>query len=128
MFGTLIAVGSYYINKSDLRRANQLAEAMQAKPEEQRRSWSPAIACILGMVTFMHGEFASARTHFEEASAGFDAEGQNSMEELWFIPWDVVALAHEHLAIYHILHGDQAAADSAMTKAINRGDELAFPW
>ncbi|MCV7072980.1 hypothetical protein H7H73_24175, partial [Mycobacterium rufum] len=42
VFGTLLAVSSYYINKSDLRRANQLAEAMQAKPDEQRRVWSPA--------------------------------------------------------------------------------------
>ncbi len=128
VIGTLLAVSSYYINKSDLRRANQLAEAMQAKPDEQRRLWSPAIACVLGMVMFMRGEFASARAYFEEASAGFDDEGQNSMEELWFIPWDVVALAYEHLSIYHVLNGDQAAADAAMNKAMNRGDELAFPW
>ena len=128
VIGTLLAVSSYYINKSDLRRANQLAEAIQAKPDEQRRLWRPAIAGVLGMVMFLRGEFASARTYFEEASAGFDDEGQNSMEELWFIPWDVVALAYEHLSIYHILHGDQAAADSAMNKAISRGDELSFPW
>ena len=128
VFGTLLAVGSYYINKSDLRRAHQLAEAMRAKPDEQRRSWDPAIACVLGMVAFLRGEFDRARACFEEASAGFDDEGQNSMEELWYIPWDVVALAYEHLAIYHLLHGDSAAADSAMTRAIRRSDELTFPW
>ncbi|RZT25157.1 serine/threonine protein kinase [Mycobacterium sp. BK558] len=128
VFGTLLAVSSYYINKSDLRRAHQLADAMQAKPDEQRRLWSPAIACVQGMVTFLRGEFERARTYFEEASAGFDDEGQNSMEELWFIPWDIVALAYEHLSIWHILHGDQAAADTAMAKAMDRGDELAFPW
>ncbi len=128
VIGTLLAVSSYYINKSDLRRANQLAEAMQAAPDERKRVWNPAIACVLGMVTFMRGEFDRARVCFEEASAGFDAEGQNSMEELWFIPWDVVALAYEHLSIHHILHGDQTAADAAMKKANDRGDELAFPW
>ena len=128
VIGTLLAVSSYYINKADLRRANQLAEALQDTPDERRRVWNPAIACVLGMVTFLRGEFERARVHFEEASAGFDAEGQNSMQELWFIPWDVVALAYEHLAIYHVLHGDQRAADAAMVKAQHRGDELAFPW
>lgn len=42
--------------------------------------------------------------------------------------WDVVALAYEHLSIYHVLRGEQAAAEVAMAKAENRGDELAFPW
>ncbi|MEW5810771.1 MAG: protein kinase [Actinomycetota bacterium] len=128
VIGTLLAVSSYYINKSDLRRAHQLAEALTDTPDERRRVWNPAIACVHGMVTFLRGEFERARRHFEEASAGFDAEGQNSMQELWFIPWDVVALAYEHLSIYHILRGEQAAAESAMAKAGHRGDELAFPW
>ena len=128
VFATLLSVGSYYINKSDLHRANQLTDAMLAKPDAQRRLWGPAIACVLGMMTFLRGEFDAARSYFEEASAGFDDEGQNSMQELWFIPWDVVVLAYEHLSIYHILHGDKGAADANMTKAINRGDELAFPW
>ncbi|MHA0289443.1 serine/threonine-protein kinase [Mycobacterium sp. C3-094] len=128
VIGTLLAVSSYYINKSDLRRAHQLAEALQETPDERRRVWNPAIACVQGMVMFLRGEFDQARRYFEEASAGFDAEGQNSMQELWFIPWDVVALAYEHLSIYHVLRGEQAAAELAMAKAENRGDELAFPW
>lgn len=128
VIGTLLAVSSYYINKSDLRRAHQLAEALQETPDERRRVWNPAIACVHGMVTFLRGEFERARRYFEEASAGFDAEGQHSMQELWFIPWDVVALAYEHLSIYHVLRGEQAAAEVAMAKAEKRGDELAFPW
>ena len=128
VIGTLLAVSSYYINKSDLRRAHQLADALQETPDERRRVWNPAIACVQGMVNFLRGEFERAREYFEEASAGFDAEGQNSMQELWFIPWDVVALAYEHLSIYHALRGEQAAAEAAMVKAVNRGDELAFPW
>ncbi|MBX7448431.1 protein kinase [Mycolicibacterium sp. 3033] len=128
VIGTLLAVSSYYINKSDLRRAHQLAEALQETPDERRRVWNPAIACVHGMVMFLRGEFERARRYFEEASAGFDAEGQHSMQELWFIPWDVVALAYEHLSIYHLLRGEQTAAETAMAKAENRGDELAFPW
>ena len=128
VFGTLLALSSYYINKSDTRRANQLAEAMQAKPDEQKKSWTPAITCILGMVTFLRGEFDRAEAYFEEASAGFDERGQTSMEELWFIPWDVVTLSYQHLSICHLLQGDQAAADSDMTRATDRADELDFPW
>lgn len=128
VFGTLLSVSSYYINKSDLRRARQLSEVMLAKPDEQRQQWSPAIACVLGMAAFMRGEFTEARKHFEEASRGFDDQGQNSMQELWFIPWDIVALAFEHLSIYHLLHGDVTEAESNMAKAVSRGDELAFPW
>nr|WP_255506095.1 adenylate/guanylate cyclase domain-containing protein [Mycolicibacterium sp. 018/SC-01/001] len=128
VIGTLLAVSSYYINKADLRRAHQLAEALQDTPDERRRVWNPAIACVHGMVAFLRGEFERARGYFEEASAGFDAEGQHSMQELWFIPWDVVALAYEHLAIYHVLRGEQAAAEDAMAKAGARGEELSFPW
>ncbi|PJE24155.1 MAG: cyclase [Mycobacterium sp.] len=127
LFGTLFAVCSYYINKADLHRAAQLAAALRAAASDQWQWWSPAIECIHGMIAFFRGEYSEARSYFEKASVGFADEDQRDMDELWFIPHDAVALAYEHLAVYHVLHGDVAAAAANITRAMERADQLSFP-
>ncbi|WP_256388882.1 AAA family ATPase [Mycobacterium sp. 1423905.2] len=127
LFGTLFAVSSYYINKADLRRASQLAAALQARGEEAEQWWRPAIECVHGMIAFLRGEYSTARTHFERTTSGFVADDEHTMEDMWFIPHDAVAMAYEHLAIYQVLHGDVAAAKSAIAGAMQRADQLGFP-
>ena len=127
MFSTLIAVSSHYINKADLRRASQLAEALQRGQDEGRQWWKPAIDCVLGMIAYLRGEYATARSFFHQVTEGFVEDNDSNMEELWLVPHDAVAMAFEHMAMHDILRGDIAAAESNFDAAMKRADELGFP-
>ena len=128
VFATLLAVVSYYLPRAELRRAAQLLEVLQAGAAEDERQWfAPAIESALGMVAFQRGEFAVARRHFEKAVAGVAEDDEHRMEALWFIPDDPVALAHEHLALVHILHGDLAVAEADLRNAYRHAEQLGFP-
>ncbi len=127
LFATLLALCSYYIPRADLSRAAQLLEVLQAGTEEERQWLAPAIESGLGMVAFQRGEFAVARRHFEKAVAGVAEGDEHRMEALWFIPDDPVALAHEHLALVHMLHGDLAVAEADFRNAYRHAEQLGFP-
>ena len=127
LFATLIAVNIHYFSKADLQRADQLAAALQRGQQEGRQWWKPTVDCVLGLNAFLRGEYPSARSFFEQASAGFTEDDEHRMDDVWLVPHDAVAVAYEHLAMYHVLHGDVAAADSNIAKAMQRADELGFP-
>ena len=86
----------------------------------------PAIDGALGMVAWLRGEFGTARTHFEQATAGL-SEDDHHIEALWFIPVDPVALAHEQLARDRLAHGDLTGAEAELVHAMRRADQLGFP-
>jgi tetratricopeptide (TPR) repeat protein len=127
LFATLLALCSYYIPRADLSRAAQLLEVLQAGAEEERQWFAPAIESGLGMVAFQRGEFAVARRHFEKAVAGVAEDDEHRIEALWFIPDDPVALAHEHLGLVHMLHGDLAVAEADFRNAYRHAEQLGFP-
>ena len=127
LFATLLALCSYYIPRADLSRAAQLLEVLQAGAEEERQWFAPAIESGLGMAAFQRGEFAVARRHFEKAVAGVAEDDEHRIEALWFIPDDPVALAHEHLGLVHMLHGDLAAAEADFRNAYRHAEKLGFP-
>ena len=87
----------------------------------------PAIESGLGMVAYQRGEFAVARRHFEKAVAGVAEDDEHHIEALWFIPDDPVALAHEHLGLVHMLHGDLAVAEADFRNAYRHAEQLGFP-
>jgi class 3 adenylate cyclase len=127
LFATLLALCSYYVPRADLERAAQLLEVLQAGAEQERQWFRPAIESVLGMVAFQRGQFDAARSHFEQATSGLAEDEEHHIEELWFIPDDPVALAHEHLGLYHILHGDFSGAETEFGNATRRADQLGFP-
>ncbi len=127
LFATLLAVISYYVPRALLRRADQLLEVVQAGAEQGREWFSPAIQSAFGMVAFLRGQFATARGHFEQATTGLPEDDIHRMAALWFIPDDPVALAHEHLAMEYVLHGDVAGAEAQFSQALRRAEQLGFP-
>ncbi|HEY6648363.1 MAG TPA: adenylate/guanylate cyclase domain-containing protein, partial [Mycobacterium sp.] len=127
LFATLIALCSYYVPRADLDRADQLLQLLLTGAGEERQWFRPAIESGLGMVAFQRGEFGAARSHFERVTAGGAEDDEHHIEELWFIPDTPVALAHEHLALIHMLHGDLAVAEAEFSNAYRHAEQLGFP-
>jgi tetratricopeptide (TPR) repeat protein len=127
LFATLLALCSYYIPRADLERASQLLQLLLTGADEDRRWFRSGIESGLGMVAFQRGEFGTARCHFEHAIAGLPAEDEHHTEALWFIPDDPIALAHEHLGLDRIFHGDLPGAEAQFGNALRRADQLGFP-
>jgi serine/threonine protein kinase/tetratricopeptide (TPR) repeat protein len=127
LFATLLAVCSYYMPRADLARASQLLEVVQTGAEQGRKWFRPAIESALGVVAFLRGEYSTARRYCEQATVGLTEDDEHQFEALWFIPDDPVALAHEHLALIHILHGDLAVAEAKINDAMRRAELLEFP-
>jgi class 3 adenylate cyclase len=127
LFATLLALCSYYVPRADLGRAAQLLEVVRAATEEGRQWFRPAIESGLGMVAYLRGQYDVARGHFEQATAGVAEDDEHHIEALWFIPDDPIALAHEHLALHRILHGDLPGAEAQFRKAFERAGQLGFP-
>jgi serine/threonine protein kinase len=127
LISTLVSVSSYYIWRADLDRGIQILELLQSAPDGGRQWLRPLIDGAFGMVAFFRGELITARSYFEQASVGVPQEDQHRLEAMWYIPHDTVAMAHEHLAMDRVWHGDIAGAEAAMSAARRRSDELRFP-
>jgi class 3 adenylate cyclase/tetratricopeptide (TPR) repeat protein len=127
LFATLLALCSYYVPRADLGRADQLLQLLVMGADQERQWFRPAVESGLGMVAFQRGEFAVARRHFEKAVAGVAEDDAHRIEELWFIPDDPIALAHEHLGLVHMLHGDLAVAEADFRNAYRHAEQLGFP-
>ena len=127
LFATLLALCSYYVPRADLGRADQLLQLLVMGADQERQWIRPAVESGLGMVAFQRGEFAIARGHFEQAIAGLPEDDEHHIEELWFIPDDPIALAHEHLGLDRVFHGDLPGAEAQFGNAARRADQLGFP-
>lgn len=126
LFASLLAVGAYYLWRSDLRRAAPLLQALQAATEHGRQWFRPALAGSSGIVAWLRGEFDTAREHFEQAT-GLAAEYEQRMRAIWFVPHDPVALAHEHLAWFRLVQGDLTGAEVQLKRAVDRANQLGYP-
>jgi class 3 adenylate cyclase len=126
LFATLLAVGAYYLWRSDLRRSRPLMKALQAATEHGREWFRPALAGSAGILAWLRGEFDSARGFFEQATSLAD-EYEQRIQAIWFVPHDPVALAHEHLAWHRLVRGDLSGAEVQLKRAVDRADQLGYP-
>ncbi len=127
VWSTLVSVTSYYVFRADLDRAGQLLELTESAPDMGRGWLRPMINGALGMVAFLRGEMPNAREFFDKALVSVVKEEQQRMDDLWFVPHDPVSMAHEHLAMDRLWHGDLDGAEAAMSAARQRADELGVP-
>lgn len=127
VWSTLVAVSSYYVSRADLDRAAQILELAVAAPDTGREWLRPAVNGALGTVAFVRGEFRTARDYFEKALVSVAIEDRRRMDELWYVPHDPVSMAHEHLAMDRLWHGDLAGAEAAIAAARVRADGLGVP-
>ena len=118
LFATLLAVGAYYLWRSDLRRADSLLQALRATTEGDRQWFRPALGGSAGIVAWLRGEFEAASGYFEQAT-GMDDGYEQRIQAIWFVPHDPVALAHEHLAWHRLVQGDLPGAEAQLTRAVD---------
>lgn len=127
VWSTLVSVSSYYMVRADLDRAQNLLEIAESATDMGRGWIRPSINGALGLVHFFRGDMPAARRFFEKALEGVTEEEQQRMDELWFIPHDTISMAHIHIAIDRIWHGDLVGAEDAMAAGRQRANELGVP-
>lgn len=127
MFASLTAAGAYYLWRADLDRCEQIVTAARASSRHDRDWFRPAIDGSAGILAWLRGEFDAARTYFERATTGLPADFGQRIQQLWFIPHDPVALAHEHLAWDRLTHGDLTGARVRLDRAVERAGQLGHP-
>lgn len=124
---TLTAVGAYYLWRADLQRAGQVMAVAQVGTEQERQWFRPAVDGSAGIIAWLRGEFDTARTYFDRAATGLADDYERRLQDLWFVPHDPVALAHEHLAWDRLVHGDLAGAEVQLVHARDRAAQLGYP-
>jgi class 3 adenylate cyclase len=122
---TFIAAIARCIWAADLRRGTQLVDVLRRGADQEQPWLSRAIHAGSGVVAFLRGEFNSARANFEQGT--IDVAPQDHIDALWSIPTDPVAWSHVFLAVDRVLQGDPAGAETRLTQAVRRAEQLGFP-
>jgi len=126
LLATLTALYGYYAVRADLRRAQQVLEAVHAGVStEQGASW-PTLTAGFGMVDWYRGQFNDARAKLEEAATQLHHVG-SAVFATWFMPNDPIASVHTHLALARYIQGDLAGAYAALSNTTQRCDEVGLP-
>lgn len=126
MYATLNALWSYYTARGDLRRGTQLAETLEDKLGRLPGAHLGGTAAIMGVLAGFRGDFDSARTILEEASAGVRNLATPEIRT-WYAPNDPFAGMYSFLAFIRFIQGDLAGADDALAAMKSRCDTLGFP-
>jgi class 3 adenylate cyclase len=127
LFATLMALFTYYINRADLRRAEQVVQSLRVGVDGGRSWWLSENLAGSGIVLWMRGEFDPASAHLEEAADLAVSRDRRDLEAEWFMPFDPVVLDLTSVALVRWVRGDQIGADAALTDAKRWGGELGFP-
>ena len=99
LFNTLTALIGYYLPRAELRQAHELVDSLSARITKDR-PWSyPAIASLLGTVTWLEGDFGVAREHLLRALADRSAADPRALEGAWWMVVDPISSAHIFLAL-----------------------------
>jgi class 3 adenylate cyclase len=127
LVATLFALAGYYVVRADLRRAAQVLELLRAGLEQGRRWFRPVIDTSFGVVAWLRGEFAAARSHLEAATADHTAVDQHEIDAVWFLPEEPIALARIYLALVGLVRGDLVGADAELAQAAPPGRTARLP-
>jgi class 3 adenylate cyclase/tetratricopeptide (TPR) repeat protein len=125
LFATLAAVASYYFARADLRRTAQVLELLRGGLGEGRQWFRPAIEALSGAVAWLRGDFDAAVSYLEAATTGQAPPGHHDVDAVWFQPNEPIA--HVHLALTHVVHGDLTGAEAELARAARRAAQLGFP-
>jgi class 3 adenylate cyclase/tetratricopeptide (TPR) repeat protein len=127
LVATLAALMGYYEVRADLRRAAQVGELLRAGLGEERQWFRPAIEALFGVLALLRGEFAAARCHLEQATAGQAVADDRQIDAVWFLPNEPIASAYINLALADLVRGDLAGAEAELAHAARRVEQLGFP-
>jgi class 3 adenylate cyclase len=127
LVSTLTAMVGYYLPRAELRRANELLNSLSARITRDR-PWSvPAIASALGSVSWLRGDFRTARDHLVQALADRSEADPQVLQTSWWSPVEPISSAHLFLALSHMVRGELPGADAELAASARRCDDLDFP-
>ena len=127
LFATLVALTGYYAGHADVHRLAQVLEPLRAGVEEGRQWFRPVTDVMFGVLAWLRGEFDTAGSHFEQATADLATADLNRIDAVWFVPSEPITTAHVHLGWTRLVRGDLAGAEAELAQAARRADELGFP-
>jgi hypothetical protein len=82
-----------------LRRATKVFASLKPGLEEGRGFFRPVLESSLGILAWLHGEFAAASEQISGATAEFDGAERREIDAVWFAPTDPIAMALGVLAL-----------------------------
>ena len=126
LFSTLRGLWQFYHSQGALQTALELGEQLHRLARHQHNSAWPLVAhTALGTTLFFLGEFALARTHFEQGIALDDPEGQRALAVHYGIAPGIQCRALAAQVLWRLGYPDQALRQSH--KACTEAQELAHP-
>jgi class 3 adenylate cyclase/tetratricopeptide (TPR) repeat protein len=127
LFTTLTALIGYYVPRAELRRAHELLDSLSTRITRDRPWSRPVIASSLGSVTWLEGDFTTARRHLLQALADRSAADPAVLDAPSWVTVDPIAAAHQYLALTHTVCGDLDRANAELAESVRRSEELSFP-
>jgi class 3 adenylate cyclase/tetratricopeptide (TPR) repeat protein len=127
VFASLLALGGYYATRADLPRMARVVESLSAGFREDLGRFGPMIETGYGVMTWLRGEFATARFHLERATASQAVADHHDTDAVWFIPIDPVATARIHLALVGLVRGGLSEALAELADTARWVEQLGFP-
>ena len=130
MTSTLNAMWAYYTARSDLARARQAADIVQAISGESTGSaWQAVNVAGYGMLDWWEGDFGGALRKLEQAVGLLGARGGLEEEVIaaWYVPMHPTVAIHVHLAIARFMAGDTVGADKEGRIAMSMCKDIPFP-
>ncbi len=126
LFSTLGVLTGYYTGRADLSRATKALELLRAALEQwQPGSW-PRTDAWAGVLAFLRGEFADARTKLELATDPGPANNRKT-ETVGYLPIDPIVAARIHLALVRLVQGSLPAAETELARAAQLVEGIGFP-
>jgi class 3 adenylate cyclase len=126
LFSTLTALWGHYVIRADLRRAQQVLQAIDTGVVKGRPSEWPTLTAGFGMVAWYRGEFDSARHQLETAASQRHNVGR-ALIASWFMATDPIASIHTHLALARYIQGDLSGAEDELLESARRCDAVGLP-
>jgi class 3 adenylate cyclase len=128
MFSTLIPMFGYYMMRSDLERAQQVAELLRSAVASGREHYRPDNDAAFGMMSWFAGDFRLARDRLEASVSGLATRTTiPDYARTYFMPQDGPGSAHANLAIARFMRGDIRGGDAQIEAARRRCRAIEFP-
>jgi class 3 adenylate cyclase/tetratricopeptide (TPR) repeat protein len=126
LLSTMSALYGHYAVRADLRRVEQLLQAIEAVVVKGRPEAWPTLTAGFGMLAWYRGEFDRARERLETAASQRHHVGQDVMAS-WFMANEPIASIHTHLAMARYIQGDLSGAADELLASARRCDEVGPP-
>jgi class 3 adenylate cyclase/tetratricopeptide (TPR) repeat protein len=125
MIETRLDLVESYVRRADLRGAVQQLESLRRDIGTEQPWLELMVDIWFGLVSWLRGAFDSALSQLEQATARFAAAVRPDVE-VYNLP-EMVAEAYTQLAATHLVRGDLASAQAALTEAEHVTEGLGFP-